>query len=245
MSREAAIARTLVEIADTLAADFDIVQVLSDVVDCCIDSLDVAAAGIMLVGPEGDLRAMASSSGAQKMLELADLQTREGPCLESFRTGLAVRSRDLTHDDQRWPRFAAEAVAAGFRSVHSMPMRLRDTIIGALGLFRSVPGEFHDADLVAAQALADVATIAILQHRATLEVKFLKAQLKEVLDRRVLIEQAKGIIAGREGIAMDEAFEWLKNQARDRDLGLLDVAQTVVGGAAATPAVDLRVVRRS
>ena len=169
MSREALLARTLVELADTLVDDFDVVELLTRLADRCVDVLDVAAAGLMLVAPDGDLRVMASSSEAMRLLELFELQAHEGPCLDCYRTGQPVVNQDLATVNGRWPRFAAEALAAGFHSVHALPLRLRGTVIGALNLFHIEPGEMRPADVDAAQALADVATIAILQHRATLE----------------------------------------------------------------------------
>src|SRR6267143_1084862 len=122
MSREGLLARTFVDLADTLVDDFDVVELLTVVTDRCVDVLDVAAAGIMLIAPEGDLRVMASSSEAMRVLELFELQSQEGPCLDSYRTGLPVVNQDLATIDGRWPRFRAEAVQAGFKSVHALPM---------------------------------------------------------------------------------------------------------------------------
>src|SRR5687768_15430506 len=164
MPREAVLARTLVELADTLVADFDVVELLTLLADRCVDVLDVDAAGLMLVAPDGNLRVMASSSEAMRMLELFELQAQEGPCLDCYKTGSPVVNQDLETVDGRWPRFAAEALAAGFHSVHALPMRLRGTVIGALNLFHVSTGVMREADVAAAQALADVATIAILQH---------------------------------------------------------------------------------
>ena len=163
MSREGLLAKTLVELADTLTGDFDVVDLLTLLADRCVDVLDVAAAGIMLVAPDGELRVMASSSEAMRILELFELQAHEGPCPDSYRTGLPVLNHDLAIDDDRWPRFAVEALAAGFHSVHALPMRLRGNIIGALNLFQIDQGEMRQADIDVAQAFADVATIAILK----------------------------------------------------------------------------------
>src|SRR5688572_32904275 len=171
MTRESVLARTLVELADTLVDDFDVVELLTLLADRCVEVLDVEAAGIMLAAPDGALRVMASSSEAMRVLELFEIQAQEGPCLDSHRTGLPVVNQDLATVNGRWPRFAAEALAAGFRSVHALPMRLRGTVVGALNLFHVEPGEMHQADVDAAQALADVATIAVLQHRAALEAQ--------------------------------------------------------------------------
>ena len=140
MPREVMLARTLVELADTLVADFDVVELLTLLADRCVDVLDVGAAGLMLAAPDGDLRVMASSSETMRVLELFELQSEEGPCLDCYRTGQPVVNQDLATVDGRWPRFAAEALAAGFHSVHALPMRLRGTVIGALNLFHIEPG---------------------------------------------------------------------------------------------------------
>jgi GAF domain-containing protein len=232
------LARTFVELADTLVADFDVVEFLTLLTDRCVDVLDVGAAGIMLVAPEGDLRVMASSSEAMRVLELFELQTHEGPCLDCFRTGQPVVNQDLAAADGRWPRFAAEAIAAGFHSVHALPMRLRGTRIGALNLFHVDPGEMREADVAAAQALADVATIALLQHRAVIESQILNEQLNNALNSRIVIEQAKGMVAEREGLSIEEAFSMLRNHSRNHNLLLAELAQDVISGRLAASALD-------
>jgi GAF domain-containing protein len=230
MSREAKLARALVDLADTLVADFDVVELLTLLADRCIDVLEVSAAGLMLVGPDGDLRVMASSSEAMRVLELFELQSQEGPCLDCFVSGEAVVHRDLLGGEVRWPRFGAVAADAGFRAVHAIPMRLRGTIIGALNLFHVEPGTMSAEDLGAAQALADIATIAVLQHRASLEAQALNEQLSNALNTRIVIEQAKGMVAERRGLAMEQAFAVLRGHARDHNLRLADVARSVIDG---------------
>jgi len=229
MPREAALAKALVELADTLVADFDVVDLLTILTDRCIDVLDVAAAGVMVVAPAGDLRLMASSSEAMRALELFELQAEEGPCLDCFTTGHAVANADLAHTGQ-WPRFAPTALAAGFHSVHALPMRLRGTVLGALNLFHRERGEMRTADLEAGQALADVATIAILQHRAAQETQLLNEQLTQALNSRIVIEQAKGMIAESASFDMEQAFAALRHHARNRNLRLADVARDVISG---------------
>jgi transcriptional regulator with GAF, ATPase, and Fis domain len=206
--------------------------------DGCVDVLDIGAAGLMLAAPEGDLRVMASSSEATRVLELFELQSQEGPCLDCYRTGQPVVNQDLATVNGRWPRFAAEALAAGFHSVHALPMRLRGTVIGALNLFHIEPGEMRQADVAAAQAMADVATIGVLQHRAALEAQVLNEQLNHALNSRIVIEQAKGIIAERESLNMEQAFSTLRNHARSHNLRLADVAGDVIGGTLAASALD-------
>jgi len=228
--REALLARTLVELADTLVADFDVVELLSRLADRCVEVLEVGAAGLMLAGPDGELRVMASSSEAMRVLELFELQAREGPCLDCYRSGEAVVDTNLASAARRWPSFAAVALAAGFGSVHALPLRLRGTVIGALNLFHVEAGNMPRADVEAAQALADVATIAVLQHRASLEAQAFNQQLQHALNSRIVIEQAKGMVAERAGLDMEQAFTALRSYARSHNRRLADVAEAVIGG---------------
>jgi GAF domain-containing protein len=221
----------MVELADNLVDDFDIVELLTTLSDRCVDVLDIAAAGIMLATPGGQLQAVTSSDEAMRVVELFELQSAEGPCLDCFRSGQPVVNQDLTAADQRWPRFAPVAVEAGFRAADAIPMRLRGQIIGALNLFRKETGSMNDEDVVVAQALADVATIAILQNRDTVATRDLNAQLESALSSRIVIEQAKGIIAERRRIPVDEAFSQLRRHARNHNLRLADVASGTVTGA--------------
>jgi GAF domain-containing protein len=243
MPREALLARTLVELADTLVEEFDVVELLTLLADRCVEVLDVSAAGLMLVAPEGDLRVMASSSEAMRLVELFELQSDEGPCLDCYRTGEPVVNQRLAAVDTRWPRFAPVALEAGFQSVHALPMRLRGVIIGALNLFRADEGAMEDADVAAAQAFADVATIAILQHRAVLEAQVLNEQLNHALNSRIVIEQAKGVLAERAGLDMEQSFARLRNYARQHNLRLVNVAQDVIDGTLTTGALDSGVPR--
>jgi len=238
MPREALLARTFVELADTLVDDFDVVDLLTLLVDRCVDVLAVAAAGLMVVAPDGDLRVMASSSEAMRVLELYELQSQEGPCLDCHRTGRPVVNQDLESVNGRWPRFAPVALAAGFHTAHALPMRLRGAVVGALNLFTIESGDMREADLDVAQALADVATIAILQHRAALEAQVLNEQLSHALNSRVVIEQAKGMFAEREGVNMEQAFLTLRYHARNHNLRLVDVANDLINGTLAASALD-------
>jgi GAF domain-containing protein len=233
MTREALLARTMVDLADTLVDDFDVVELLTLLTDRCVEVLDVSAAGLMLVAPEGDLRVVASSSEEMRVVELFELQSEEGPCPDCFRTGEAVLNRNLATDGGRWPRFGPVALEAGFRSVHAVPMRLRGVIIGALNLFRVDEGELEAPDVLVAQAMADVATIAILQHRAAFEAYRVNDQLHHALNSRIVIEQAKGMLAERAGLDMEQSFSWLRHHARNHNLLLVDVARAVIDGTVA------------
>lgn len=235
--REVLLARALVELADTLVADFDVVDLLTLLADRCVEVLGVAAAGLMLASPDGDLRVMASSSEAMRILELFELQAEQGPCLDCFVGGVPVMHPDLRMPDSPWPQFAAEARRSGFRSVQALPMRLRGSVIGALNLFHLQTGAMPSADIDAAQALADIATIAILQHRASLESRVVNEQLQYALNSRIVIEQAKGMVAERAGLNMQQSFAALRTYARQRNLRLVEVAEDVISGALAAPAL--------
>lgn len=230
MTREALLARTFVELSETLVDEFDLVELLSLLTERCVEVLDVAAAGIMLAGPGGGLRVMTSSSDAMRVLELFEVQAQEGPCLDCYRTGQPVLNVILAADGGRWPRFTVEALEAGFQSVQALPLRLRGSIIGALNLFHTDQAALADGDVEIAQAFAHAATLAILQHRAGLEGQVLNEQLQQALNYRVLIEQAKGVTAERAGLSIGDAFRALRTHARNHNLALVDVARGVIDG---------------
>ena len=236
MLRAEMLARTLVELADTLVADFDVVGLLTLLAERCLEVINVGAAGLMLVAPGGDLRLIASST--EPMLAKSfEFLSREGPCLDCYHTGRQVASSDLGADD-RWPQFAEGALAAGFRSVQVLPMRLRGVVIGALNLFQAEPGEMPQSDVVAAQAMADVATIAILQHRAALDVQAVREHLNHVLNSRIIIEQAKGMVAEWGSLSLDHAFSILRHHSRNHNQRMVEVARDVIDGALALSALD-------
>jgi GAF domain-containing protein len=227
MSTERLLAQTFVELADTLVADFDVVDFLHTLVNRTAELFDAAETGVMLGDQRGGLRVMASSSERARLLELFELQNEQGPCLDSFKSGAPVNGEDLLNED-RWPLFTAEAIEAGFRSVHSLPLRFRSEVIGALNLFRTQPGLLAEEELEGAQAMADIATISILQERALREAKVLADQLQRALNSRVIIEQAKGVLAERAQVNLDDAFNMLRSYARNNNRRLHDVATAVV-----------------
>ena len=224
---------TFVELADTMVADFDVIDFLHLLTDRSVALLAAAAAGVVLADPRGELRVAAASREEAGLLELFQLQNDQGPCLECFRTGRPVTAAGLAGPAQRWPRFARAAVRAGFVTVEALPMRLRDQVIGALNLFRAEPGPFEAADLRIAQALADVATIGLLHERNVRRRETVAEQLQAALNSRVIIEQAKGKLAERLGIDMDRSFTMLRDYARNANLHLTDVARDFVTGGTA------------
>ena len=224
------LSRTFVELADNLVADFDLMDFLSLLTDRCVGMLGVSAAGVLLADRDGELRVMAASSEQVRLLELFQLQNDEGPCLETFRTGAPVSVPDVTTEIHRWPRFAAQAHHSGFAAVQALPMRLRDEVVGVLNLFRSDAGPFDPVGTLIAQALADVATISLLQQRTTHRSTILNEQLQTALSSRILIEQAKGKLAERLDIDMEQAFSALRAYARAHNRRLSDLARTFIDG---------------
>jgi GAF domain-containing protein len=230
MTREADVVQSLVDLADTLVADYDVVDLLTRLADRCVDVLGASAAGVMLASATGSLRLVASSSEAMRVLELFELQAEEGPCLDAFRSGARVEHEQLVAGTGRWPRFSTVAVEAGFRSAFALPLRLRDTTIGALNLVSVGETPMDEDDVIVARAFADLAAISILQQRALGETRIVNEQLQHALTSRVVIEQAKGVIFERAGIDMPEAFNRLRAFARDNNLRLTDVAQAAIDG---------------
>jgi transcriptional regulator with GAF, ATPase, and Fis domain len=227
--RERLLAEAFVQLADTLVDDYDVLDFLHGLATHCVALIDVDAVGLMLADLDGVLRVAASSTEQVRLLELYELQNEEGPCLECFAGGIAVSSDDLVEADRdRWPTFGSAAEAAGFRSVVALPLRLRSETIGALNMFRAKAGSLSDMDQDLAQALADVATIGILQERGTSRREVLARQLQQALSSRVVIEQAKGVIAERLGLHVDEAFARMRDYARSHNEKLSDVARRAV-----------------
>lgn len=238
MGREALLLATLLELADNLVDNYDLIDVLTILSDRCVEAIDVDAAGAMLTSPGGELQFVASSSESMRVLELFQVQADEGPCVDCFRSGQAIVNHALSENDERWPRFTPQALAQGFRSVHCLPMRLRGRTIGALNLFRTHQGPFEAEDVAVAQGFADVATIAILQYRSSLNATALSDQLNIALNSRIIIEQAKGMIRQATNCDIDEAFGQLRTHARNHNLGLTDIATPVVEGKIATDDLD-------
>ena len=230
MTREADVVKSLVEMADTLVDDFDVVDMLTVLTDRCVSLLGVSAAGVMLASPAGSLGLVASSSEAMRLLELFELQTQEGPCLDTFRTGEPVEHENLLAGAGRWPLFSAAALEAGFQSALALPLRLREITLGALNLLSDTRAPMAEADVIVARGFADLAALSIAQHRATLDAQRLNEQLSAALTSRVVIEQAKGVISERAGVDLSEAFSRLRAHARNNNQRLTDVARAAIDG---------------
>jgi transcriptional regulator with GAF, ATPase, and Fis domain len=215
-------------LADTLAADFDLNDVLDQLTHACVTLLRATAAGILLADPGSALRVVAASDESSHLLEVFQIQGQSGPCLDAVATGAPVAVPDLGKATDRWPEFAERAGALGFRSVHAFPMRLRAEIIGAVNLFHAEPTLLAPADAHIAQALADISTISVLQLRRLRERESVAEQLQLALNSRIVIEQAKGVLSEVGHLEMGQAFDALRRYARDRNLRLSAVADAVV-----------------
>lgn len=227
--REQLLSRAFVELADTLVDDYDIIDLLDRLVNHSVELLGADAAGILLADSQGTLRVVACSHEDAEVMELLQLQSDQGPCVECFRTRAPVTVPDLADAADRWPVLVAALAEQGaYRSVHALPLRLRAEAIGAMNLFHRQPGALPDADLAVGQALADVATIGILQERAIRRGEVLTEQLQIALTSRVIIEQATGVLAERGGLSMAAAFDRLRGYARANNARLSEVARQVV-----------------
>jgi len=221
------LARAFVRLADTLASDFDIVDFLQGLSADSVEILRAEAAGVMLADARGGLRLIASSDERMRLLELFELQGAQGPCLDAFSTGRAVQA-SAADSRVRWPDFAPYASDAGFRVMCAVPLRVRTDIIGAMNLFRATDELFTDDEMGVAQAMGEMAAIGLIQERALRERSLLTEQLQAALHSRVVIEQAKGMLAEYLKVTVDDAFQLLRSYARNRNRKLSDVARDVV-----------------
>ena len=216
------------DLSNDLIGDYDLVEMLSKLTKNCAGLLDIASAGLLLSDQRGNLHLMASSSEGTRDLELFQLQRDEGPCLDCYRHRVAVVVPDLADEEQRWPQFCRAASEGGFRSVHALPMRLHDNVMGTLGLFGKDTGRLEDDDLALAQALVHVASVAIVNEKSAADVSTVNSQLQHALTSRIIVEQAKGVIAQTGGLDMDHSFAVLRRYARDHGLKLSVLAAEVV-----------------
>ena len=227
-SREARLLQTFVTLADTMVDDYDVVELLQQLVDACRDQLDTTAAGILLADARGDLELVVSTSEASRLVEIMQLAAQAGPCIESYRTGATVSVPSIEEVPAEWAAFRDSALAQGFASVEAIPLRLREATIGTLNLLRSESGTLAAEDAITARAFADVATIGILHERSIRESEVLAQQLQLALNSRVIIEQAKGVVSYTNGVPVEEAFDLIRGFARRHRLQLSDVAARLV-----------------
>jgi GAF domain-containing protein len=219
-----------VSLADTLVDDYDVVELLERLASSCVNLLEASATGLLIIDQRGSLQVLASSSEDMHLLELFQIQADQGPCRDCVLSGAPVSAADLSAETARWPRFVPAALASGFTAVQALPLRLRNETIGALNLFFAGRPPLSNSHLRIAQALADVATIGILQQRAVHRSTVLAEQLQRALNSRIVIEQAKGVIAEHAKLSMDLAFDVLRKHARNHNLKLSELAAAVSRG---------------
>lgn len=229
-SRERQIIRAFVDLSNELVDDYDLVEMLAQLTTNCAELLDIASAGLLLADGAGVLHLAASSSERTHQLEVFQLQREEGPCLDCYHAGEPVVVPALVAEEERWPQFSPAARAAGFASVHALPMRLRDTVLGTIGLFGEHEGRLDEEDLALVQALVHVVSVAIVNQKAAADLTTINAQLQHALTSRIVLEQAKGIIAHTGGVDMESAFAVVRRYARDHGRRLSDVATQLVEG---------------
>jgi len=230
LRRQALTATAFVGLVESLVGDFDVIELLTSLTSHCVELLGAAAAGVLLADADGVLRVIGASTEQIGLLELFQVQNEQGPCLDSYTSGSVVINADITVGSP-WPIFAVESIAAGFPSVCAVPLRLKDVVLGCLNLFMSEPVGLSATDVALAQALADVASIAIVQDQATRESAVREGHLQHALQSRIAIEQAKGMIAERGRVDMDGAFMRLRGYARSNNRGLTEVAEAIASGA--------------
>jgi ANTAR domain-containing protein/GAF domain-containing protein len=235
------VAEAFVELADTVGGDFDLPAYADLVSSHTVDLLGARAAGIILADPADGEDNSTTPAQLHLLLDSRAVQIHEGAGFECFATGLPVRCHDLAAAGARWPGYAPAARAAGFDSVYAFPMQ-RERAIGALEVFAGNPVGLGDDDIALGQALADMAAAGILHERTTRSRGVLINQLQTALDSRVAIEQAKGVLAARHEIDVDDAFTALRQYARSHNQRLLDVARTVV--TSRTMAAEVLTARR-
>lgn len=227
--RERRLLDALSLLTQTLAADSDVIDIMQTLVEACSSVLDVDAAGVLLADPESDvLDLVASTDDSTRVVEAMQLSASAGPCIEAYRTSSIVSIADLSAATGPFASFRDVALAEGFRSVYAIPMRLRTHTIGALNLFRARVGELGSTDRRAAQTLTDVATVGVLRERSMRASQLVQQQLQRALDSRVVIEQAKGILAHTHDLTMDAAFSRIRTFARHERLSIAVVSQRLV-----------------
>lgn len=228
ISREQRINEAFVKVAGTLMDQYDVVDLLSALVEECTDLLDIQAGGLLIANNLGELELIASTSEEAEFVEVMQLAAGAGPCVDCFHTGEQVSVDNIDASGDRWPEFRKAAMRKGFQAIHATPMRIRGKIIGSLNLLGTTPRHLSDRDAKLAQALADVAVIGILQERSLRDVNFVNEQLQLALDTRILVEQAKGVLAQMEKLDMDAAFTVLRAYSRANGISLRITAQNVI-----------------
>ncbi|WP_346166470.1 GAF and ANTAR domain-containing protein [Streptomyces javensis] len=240
MSREQQLARAFVSLSDTLSDDFDPLTLFHRLVGDCVTFLDADAAAVMMADARGGLRIMASSSEDATFLELLQLQSGSGPCVDSFHSGQAMKARDLSREEARWPAFVRPALKAGYHSLLTVPLRLHERVIGAVNLFRHGVGELSSDEEQVAQALADVAALALMHWaKEPTGNDELVTRVQSALAAKAVLETAKGMVAQHAGVSIGEAARRLRAYAERHQVRLTETAQALTSRTLDLTAVSL------
>ncbi|PPH20991.1 GAF and ANTAR domain-containing protein [Rathayibacter toxicus] len=231
VTREKRILETLVTLADTLVDDFDVASLFDDLVQRCTTVIDAADVGIVLGDSHGELMMMAASSPRLLSAEEIQLSKNSGPCIDAIHSGQVIRAGSLDEIAQRWPAFATVMRGSGYHSLHTVPLRLRSTVLGAMNFFRDSDGELGNSDAQVAHAIADIAAIGLMQERSVRESAIARKQLEHALASRIVVEQAKGIVSNSYDVTMEVAWALLRQRARSHQARVTDVARGVINGA--------------
>lgn len=229
MNREQQLAGAFVGLADTLADDFDPVVLLDRLAEHCVDLLGADASGVMMATARGGLRTMAVTDDSAALFELFQLQTGQGPCLDCHRTGMPVQAPHLDDHTDRWPQLVPLAVHAGYQAAYALPLRAGKQTIGALGLLLKAPGGLPDDELGLAQALADVATIAVIHYRPTpLRATDIFTGAQTTLATKAAVETAAGMLAEFGDLSLSQAHQALRAYSQHNGSRLGQIAQALV-----------------
>jgi GAF domain-containing protein len=227
MAHQKLLVRVLSEFARTLAGEFAVSDVLHDLAERVTEVLGVPGAGVSLAD-SGRIRFVAAIDEVTAAIERVQEDTQEGPCVDAHRAGELVLVADLRDDPGRWPTFAERARELGIVAVAGIPMSWNGTRLGALDLYSTARRDWLADDVVLAQVLADMATCYIA-HASELErSRRTVEQLQEALESRVVIEQAKGMLAAERSISVNEAFELIRSHARSHSASLRAVGEAIV-----------------
>ncbi|GIH93685.1 transcriptional regulator [Planobispora siamensis] len=238
MPPERRVGRIFVELADTLTEDFDIMDYLDNLACHGAEVPGVSACVVLLADPVGPLSIVAASSESARMVGVSQLRHQEGPSLQAYQTGAPVCCTDLQAALPRWPHYAPVALAAGFASVHAFPLCWQGQAVGGFSLLRAVAGRLDVPAVEQAQDLAQAATIGLLHRRTVRHHESLTRQLQVALNSRVLIEQAKGMLAGHLRLTPDQAFALMRDYARAHHLKLTALSRSLLQGEITVPAAS-------
>lgn len=217
----------LTRFADTLADHYDVADVLYALTDHTVEVLDATGAGVSLTDDHGALQFVSANSEIAAQLERVQQDSRQGPCHEAFTSGSEVVVEDITAHDE-WPTYRSKAADLGLRSVIGIPLVVGGRRLGALNIYNDVQRTWTGVDIANARVLANIATSYVVHASRLDEARRVNEQLQQALDSRVIIEQAKGILAGEYGIPLGTSFDLLRHHARSNSATLRTVAEAVV-----------------